>query len=72
MFLEIDEKLKERIEEETQMDYGFKDNMINVLEINNLIDDLLADIEFYKDRYNDLKRDIEDNYEPIKQANQYE
>lgn len=72
MYIEVKEELKNKIEEETGVDYNFKGNMLNILELENLIDDLIADIHFYREKYNELKQELDDNYKPIKQSEQYE
>lgn len=40
-------------------------------EVGATIDDLKCEVEHYKEKFEDLEKDVEDNYKPISVAEQY-
>ena len=70
----IDKKLLERIENETFTDYGAYDvvggnkieTYISVNNIEPMLSDLLIEIDRLKEKIEDIIRDREDNYRPVR------
>lgn len=62
MYLEIDEKLKDKIEKITSTDYDFKDNFLPSESIKSIFEDLIYEIDRLEEKYEDLEQDMEDNY----------
>ncbi|MGN1326722.1 MAG: hypothetical protein ACI4VQ_01355 [Clostridia bacterium] len=62
MYLEIDEKLKDKIEKITSTDYDFKDNFLPSESITSIFEDLIYEIDRLEEKYEDLEQDMEDNY----------
>lgn len=62
MYLEIDEKLKDKIEKITITDYDFKDNFLPSESITSIFEDLIYEIDRLEEKYEDLEQDMEDNY----------
>ena len=50
----------------------FKHDLISIDDMLNVIEDLNSEVENWEMKYNELERDIEDNYRPISKAEQYE
>lgn len=50
----------------------FKRNLISIDDMLNVIEDLDGEVEDWKMKYEELQNDLEDNYRPISQAEQYE
>mgnify|MGYP004642825027 CR=1 FL=1 len=62
MYLEIDEKLKDKIEKITRTDYDFKGNFLPSESITSIFEDLIYEIDRLEKKYEDLEQDMEDNY----------
>mgnify|MGYP005977606567 FL=1 len=62
MYLEIDEKLKDKIEKITITDYDFKGNFLPSESITSIFEDLIYEIDRLEEKYEDLEQDMEDNY----------
>ena len=62
MYLEIDEKLKDKIEKITSTDYDFKGNFLPSESITAIFEDLICEIDRLEEKYEDLEQDMEDNY----------
>lgn len=62
IYIELDEKIKEKIEKITGIIYEAKGNFISNNIIECLFDDLIYEYDTLKEEYEDFKRDIEDNY----------
>lgn len=62
MYLEIDEKLKDKIEKITITDYDFKGNFLPSESITSIFEDLIYEIDRLEEKYKDLEQDMEDNY----------
>lgn len=71
MYLEIDEKLKDKIEKITSTDYDFKGNFLPSESITSIFEDLICEIDRLEEKYEDLEQDLEDNYRPIPLSEQY-
>lgn len=50
----------------------FKHDLISIDDMLNVIEDLNSEVENWEMKYNELERDIEDNYRPISKVEQYE
>ena len=75
MYYKLNEKEKEIIQKAsdyTFTDYELEGNFISVDSLISAIEDLLLEVEHQQECYEDLERDLEDNYQPISQAEQYE
>ena len=75
MYYKLNEKEKEIMEKaskQTYTDYELEEDFIPVESLMSAIEDLLLEIEHQQECYEDLERDLEDNYRPISQAEQYE
>lgn len=68
--MDIDSKLKEDIEKIV----GYKINPFEMEEddVIDLIENLVSEYVSLKEEYENLQRDLEDNYKPISVADQYE
>lgn len=62
MYLEIDEKLKDKIEKIISTDYDFKGNFLPSESITSIFEDLIYEIDRLEEKYEDLEQDMEDNY----------
>lgn len=62
MYLEIDEKLKDKIEKITSTDYDFKGNFLPSGSITSIFENLIYEINRLEKKYEDLEQDMEDNY----------
>lgn len=58
--------LKDYLEKE------FKKDLISVDELLTLTESLIADVDELKEKFEDLERDVEENYRPIPVNEQYE
>ena len=65
MYLEIDKELKTKIENITGVDYEFKDNFLPSENIVSIFEDLIYEIDRLEEKYEDLEKDLEENYRPI-------
>lgn len=71
MYLEIDKELKTKIENITGVDYEFKDNFLPSKNIVSIFEDLICEIDRLEEKYEDLEKDLEENYRPIPVSEQY-
>lgn len=71
MYLEIDKELKTKIENITCVDYEFKDNFLPSENIVSIFEDLIYEIDRLEEKYEDLEKDLEENYRPIPVSEQY-
>ena len=71
MYLEIDKELKTKIENITGVDYEFKDNFLPSENIVSIFEDLIYEIDRLEEKYEDLEKDLEENYRPIPASEQY-
>ena len=65
-------KIIKKIEKITLTDYEIKENLIPIDSLMAIIYDLKYELGLAEEKYNDLERDLEDNYRPISKAEQYE
>lgn len=65
MFLEIGEKLAERMQEITGVNYLDKGDFMNAEYIITAFEDLIDAYYSLQEEYEDFKQDVEDNYEPV-------
>ena len=71
MYLEIDKELKTKIENITGVDYEFKGNFLPSENIVSIFEDLIYEIDRLEEKYEDLEKDLEENYRPIPVSEQY-
>lgn len=71
MYLELDKKIIDKIEEITCTDYERKGDYIPVENIENMIKDLLYEIDRLNEKIEDMENDIRDNYRLISNEEMY-
>ena len=62
MYIEINEKLIEKVKKITGFDYKSKAELVTYDDIVSMIEDLTCEYEVLQEKYEDLERDLEDNY----------
>lgn len=62
MYLRIDDELYKKIQNITGFDYERIGDFIPAENIECIIKDLLAEINYLEEKYENLEQDIEDNY----------
>lgn len=62
MYLEINEKLIEKVKKITGFDYKSKAELVTYDDIVSMIEDLTCEYDVLQEEYEDLERDLEDNY----------
>ena len=62
MYLEINEKLIEKVKKITGFDYKSKAGLVTYEDIISMIEDLTCEYEALQEKYDDFKQDVEDNY----------
>lgn len=62
MYLEISEKLIEEVKKITGYDYKSKAELVTYEDIISMIEDLTCEYGVLQEKYEDLERDLEDNY----------
>lgn len=62
MYLEINEKLIEKVKKITGFDYKSKADLVTYDDIVSMIEDLTCEYEVLQEEYDDFKQDVEDNY----------
>jgi hypothetical protein len=72
MYLKIDKKLYNKITNITMGDYEKKGNYIPSENIMSIIEDLVWEIEVLKEKYRNIKQDMEDNYKRVSISEQVE
>lgn len=72
MYLKIEEELKTKIEKITGIDYDFKGEYLPCESITSIFEDLISEIDRLEEKYNDLEKDIEDNYKRISDSELYD
>ena len=71
MYLELDDKLKSKIENITNIDYEFKGNFLPSEKIISIFEDLICEIESLNEKFEDFKKDVEYNYKRISEDETY-
>ena len=66
MFIKLDEKIIEKIEEVTFTRVNRINDFVYAEDIKSIIEDLLIAIDEKTEELDDLKQNLEDNYKPIK------
>ena len=75
MYYKLDEKDKEILKKAgdwTFEDYGIEGDFIKVDNLIACIESLVHELNNQLELYDDLQRDMEDNYRPISKAEQYD
>ena len=62
MYLEINEKLIEKVKKITGFDYKSKGGLVTIEDLICMVDDLVCEYDVLQEEYEDLERDLEDNY----------
>ena len=71
MYLKLDKKIIDKIEEITCTDYERKGDYIPAENIDSMIYDLLCEIDRLSEKIEDMENDIRDNYRPISNEEMY-
>lgn len=66
MFIQLNEKIIEKIEEVTFTRVNRINDFVYAEDIKSIIEDLLIAIDEKTEELDDLKQNLEDNYKPIK------
>lgn len=75
MYYKLNEKelnIIKDVEKITLTDYEIKENLIPVESFISIIHDLKHELEIAEENYNELERNVEDNYRPISKSEQYD
>ena len=70
MYIKLNEDLYKKIKEITFTDYDAIGDFIPSESIEQMLEDLLLEIGRLEEKYEDLERNLEDNYKPISYAEQ--
>ena len=70
MFIQLNEKIIEKIEEVTFTRVNRINDFVYAEDIKSIIEDLLIAIDEKTEELDDLKQNLEDNYKPIKDEEQ--
>lgn len=65
MYIKLDEDLYNKIKKITMNDYDATGDFIPSESIEPMLEDLILEIEHLEEKYEDLERDLEDNYERV-------
>ena len=71
MYIKIDSELYKKIQSITITDYDAIGDFIPSESIIPMLEDLLCEIERQEERYEDLERNLRDNYEQIPASKMY-
>ena len=69
---EYEKELIENLSNETGVDYELIGDMFPMESFIPLLKDLQLELERYKEKYEDLKQNLEDNYRPITNKELYD
>ena len=69
---EYEEELIENLSNETGVDYELIGDMFPMESFIPLLKDLQFELERYKEKYEDLKQNLEDNYRPVTNKELYD
>ena len=72
MYIKLDENLYNKIKKITMTDYDALGDFIPSESIEPMLEDLIYEIEHLEEKYEDLERDLEDNYRAITPAEMYD
>lgn len=75
MYYKLNEKEREIMEKVsvwTFGDYELEGDFIKIDSLMSAIEDLLIEVDHQAECYEDLQRDLEENYKPVSPAEQYE
>lgn len=62
MYIEIDKKILEKVTNITNFTYKSKGDFIAYEDVISIIEDLTIEYDVLKEKYNDFKQYVEDNY----------
>lgn len=63
MFTEFKEDKYKQVKEITNTDYDMKNNLIEVDALKSIIEDLLVEYDNLKEKFDDYKNEVENDYE---------
>ena len=67
IYIEFDKNILEKVENITKTNYKSENGLVNSDEISIIMDDLLGEIDYLKDKIDDLKEDMRDIYKRVTQ-----
>lgn len=70
IYIEFDKNILEKVENITKTNYKSENGLVNSDEISIIVDDLLGEIDYLKDKIDDLKEDMRDIYKRVTQEEQ--
>lgn len=70
MFIKLSNKIKKDIVDITNCSYEMKENDLDTMYIEDVIEDLIYQYHILEEKYNDLQEDVKDNYKRIDVAEQ--
>ena len=71
MFTEFKEDKYKQVKEITNTDYDMKNNLIEVDALKSIIEDLLVEYDSLKEKFDDYKNEVENDYE-LKEFDPYD
>lgn len=72
MYIEIDEKILEKITDITNFTYKSKGDFIAYEDVISIIEDLVCEYNVLKEKFEDYKENIRDNYRQITPQEMYD
>nr|DAP03727.1 MAG TPA: hypothetical protein [Caudoviricetes sp.] len=70
IYIEFDKNILEKVENITKTNYKSENGLVNSDEISIIVDDLLGEIDYLRDKIDDLKEDMRDIYKRVTQEEQ--
>lgn len=72
MYIEIDEELLKKVTDITNFTYKSKGDFIAYEDVISIIEDLTAEYDVLEEKYDDFKKEVEDNYKPLTNEELYD
>lgn len=71
MYTKFDEDKYKQVQEITNTDYDMKKGFIELNSLKTIVDDLLVEYDSLKEKFEDYKNEVENNYE-LKEVDPYD
>lgn len=72
MYIEIDKKTMEEVTEITGFSYTSKNDLISLDDVISIIEDLVCEYNVLKEKFEDYKENVRDNYRQITPQEMYD
>lgn len=72
MYIEIDEKILEKVTDITNFTYKSKGDFIAYEDVISIIEDLVCEYNVLKEKFEDYKENVRDNYRQITPQEMYD